>query len=151
MSINAADIKKLREKTGARVMDCKKALEEAKGDFKKAEKLVEEKGLKRAEKTKDREVKVGFIASYVHGNATVASMVKLLCETDFVAANDEFRSLGKSIAMQIASMNPKDKEELLKQEFIKDPSVTIEDLLKKLSGKIGEKMEIGEFTRYEIG
>lgn len=151
MSITTADIKKLREATGARIMDAKKALEEAKGDFDKAIKIVEEKGLARAEKTADRETKAGYVASYVHTNGMLASLVEMVCETDFVAQNDEFRALGRDIAMQVASMNPETVEELLDQEFIRDGSVTIAHLVKALSGKIGEKMEVRRFIRYEVG
>jgi len=96
------ELKNLREETGARVMDAKRALEEAKGDYAKAKKLVEEKGLARAEKTADRETKTGYVASYVHGNGQVASLVELVCETDFVAQNSEFRKLANEIAMQVA-------------------------------------------------
>lgn len=151
MAFSMTDLKKLREETGARVMDAKKALEEAKGNYTKAKKLVEEKGLARAEKTSDRETKAGYVASYVHNNGMVASLVELVCETDFVAQNDEFRQLAKEIAMQVASMNPANTKELLAQEFIRDGSMTIERLVKGLSGKIGEKIAIGRFTRYKIG
>lgn len=151
MSITTADIKKLREATGARIMDAKKALEEAKGDFDKATKIVEEKGLARAEKTADRETKAGYVAHYVHTNGMIAALVEMVCETDFVAQNDEFRTLGRDIAMQVASMNPETVEELLSQEFIRDGSVTIQHLVKALSGKIGEKMEVRRFVRYEVG
>ncbi len=151
MTVSVDKIKQLREETGARVLDCKKALEEANGDFKKAKEIVEQKGLARAEKKADRETKVGYIASYVHTNGTVASMVEILCETDFVAMNDEFRKMAKDIAMQVVAMNPQDVEELLSQEFIKDPSMTIEHYLKKMSGKIGEKFVLNRFVRYEVG
>src|SRR3972149_7279873 len=128
MAFSMKDLKKLREETGARVMDAKKALEEAKGNFAKAKQLVEEKGLARAEKTADRETKAGYVASYVHNNGQVASLVEMVCETDFVAQNEEFRALGRDIAMQVASMSPKDVKELLEQEFIRDDSQTIERL-----------------------
>lgn len=151
MSFSMSDLKKLREETGARVMDAKKALEEAKGNFAKAKQLVKEKGLARAEKTADRETRAGYIASYVHNNGQVASLVEMVCETDFVAQNEEFRALGRDIAMQVASMSPKDVKELLEQEFIRDDSQTIERLVKALSGKIGEKIVISRFVRYKIG
>lgn len=151
MSFSMDDLKKLREETGARVMDAKKALEEAKGDFAKAKKIVEEKGLARAEKTADRETKAGYIAHYIHTNGMIGSLVELVCETDFVAKNEEFQNLGREIAMQIASMNPADVKELLAQEFIRDSSVTVEHLIKALSGKIGEKMEVRRFVRFEVG
>lgn len=146
-----ADVKKLREKTGARIMDCKKALEEAKGDQKKAEKIVAVKGLARAEKSADRETKAGYVANYVHSDGMVACLVEVLCETDFVAQNGEFRTMAKNIAMQVVAMSPKNVKELLAQDNIKDANQTIEGTLKALSGKIGEKMTINRFVRYEIG
>ncbi|MFZ5437582.1 MAG: translation elongation factor Ts [Patescibacteria group bacterium] len=151
MAISMDEIKKLREETGARIMDCKKALEEAAGDYQKAIKIVEEKGLARAEKTADRETKAGYVASYVHNNGQVASLVEIVCETDFVAQNDEFRNMAREIAMHVTAMNPVDVTELLDQEFIRDASTTIAMMLKSLSGKIGEKMEIRRFVRYEVG
>ena len=144
-------IKKLRQETGARIMDCKKALEEAKGDLKLAKKYVQEKGLARAEKSTDREAGVGYIASYTHATGQIASLVELLCETDFVAANEEFRQLAKNLAMQVAAMNPQDKEELLKQDFIRESGQTVDMVIKALSGKIGEKIVLGRFMRFVVG
>lgn len=151
MVITTEEVKKLREATGARIMDCKKALEEANGDFNKALKLVEEKGLARAEKNSDRETKAGFIANYVHMTGMTAALVEVVCETDFVAKNQEFRDLAREMAMQVVAMSPEDVPALLEQEYIKDPSKTIGGMLKSLSGKIGEKMEVRRFVRYELG
>ncbi len=151
MPISAADIKKLREETGAGVMECKSVLTEAKGDYKKAMALIQERGLARAEKKADRETKEGVVASYVHANNRVAALVELQCETDFVARNEEFQTLARNIAMQVAAMNPADVKELLEQEYIKDASLTIDKLVKLLSGKIGEKMLIARFSRIELG
>ena len=151
MSVKASDIKKLREETGAGVMDCKKALTEASGDYKKAMELVKERGLAKAEKKADRETKEGYIASYVHATGKIGALVELQCETDFVARNEELRQLGKDIAMQVVAMKPADLDELLKQEFIKDPSVTIETLVKEKSGKLGEKLVLSRFQRLEVG
>jgi len=151
MPISMDEIKKLRKETGARIMDCKKALEESKGDYKKALEVVEEKGLARAEKNADRETKAGYVASYVHNNGQVASLVEIVCETDFVAKNDEFVTMARDIAMHVTAMNPENVKDLLEQEFIRDASVTIAMMLKSLSGKIGEKMVITRFVRYEIG
>jgi elongation factor Ts len=150
-SISMADIKKLREKTGAGVMDAKKALEESNGDMKKAEAWVKEKGMARAEKKSDRETKEGYIASYVHTTGKVAALVEIQCETDFVARNEEFRSMAQNVAMQVASMNPETVEELLAQDFIKDGSQTIDQLVKGLSGKIGERFVVSKFVRYQVG
>ncbi len=151
MSYTAADVKQLREETGAGMMDCKKALDEAGGDYAKARDLVRERGLAKAEKKADRETKEGYIASYVHATGKNAVMVELLCETDFVGRNEEFRALGRDIAMQVSAMAPETVEELLAQEFIKDGSQTIEQMLKALSGKIGEKLMVGRFVRYVVG
>lgn len=147
----AADIKKLREETGAGMLDCKKALEESSGDMDKAREWVKARGLAKAEKKADRETKEGYIASYVHMTGKIASLVEILCETDFVAMNDEFQAMAKDIAMQVASMDPESVEDLMSQDFVKDPSMTIEGLLKSLSGKIGEKFVINRFVRYQLG
>ncbi len=152
MAISMSDIKKLREETGAGVMDAKKALEESGGDFTKAKEWVKQKGLARAaKKAAEREAGEGIIASYVHANNRIGVLVELACETDFVAKNEEFQNLGKEVAMQVASMNPKDVDDLAKQQYIRDPKKLIGDLVKELSGKIGEKMEIKKFTRFEVG
>lgn len=150
MAISMDLIKKLREVTGARILDCQKALQEAEGDFDKAVSLVEARGLARAEKSQDRETKVGYIATYTHSTGMIATMVELLCETDFVAANDEFRQLARDIAMQVAAMGAENVEELLQQDFIKDPEKTVELVIKSLSGKIGEKMILSRFQRFAI-
>lgn len=145
------DIKKLRGETGAGMMDCKKALEEAKGKYEQAKEIVRQKGLARAEKKADRIAQEGYIGSYVHANNQVGALVEILCETDFVARNSEFQTMAKDVAMQVVAMRPKDVEELLSQEFIKDPSITVEELVKGLSGKIGERFVVNRFTRFEVG
>jgi elongation factor Ts len=147
----AADIKALREETGAGMMDCKKALEESNGDMEKAREWVRQRGLAKAEKKADRETKEGYVAVYSHNNNKIAAMVEILCETDFVARNPEFQEMARGVAMQVASMAPENVEELLKQEFIKNPDQTIEELVKSLSGKIGEKFVVNRFVRYSVG
>lgn len=151
MAFTAADVKTLREITGAGMMDCKKALDEAGGDMKKAEEIVKARGLAKAEKKADRETKEGYIASYVHTNAKVAALVEILCETDFVARNPEFQTMAREVAMQVVSMNPQTVDELLTQEYLRDPSITIQTLVKQLSGKIGEKFVVNRFVRYAVG
>ena len=151
MSVSMSDIKKLRELTGAGVMDAKKALVESDGDFEKAKEWVKKKGLARAEKKADRETTEGYIANYIHTTGKVAALVEIMCETDFVARNEEFRSMARDVAMQVASMNPENVAELLEMDFIKDPSTTIESMVKGLSGKIGEKMVVNRFVRYQVG
>ena len=145
------EIKKLREKTGAGVMDIKKALAEAKGDLKKAEQIIREKGLDKAKKKADRDVLSGLVYAYLHQTGKIGAMVEIACETDFVASNEEFKSLTKEIAMQVASMNPKNVEELLKQDYFRDTSKKVEDVLKELIGKVGENMKIVRFVRFELG
>ncbi len=144
------EIKKLREITGARILDCQKALQEANGDLDKAVAIVEAKGLARAEKSQDRETKVGYIATYTHNTGMVAAMVEMLCETDFVAKNEDFRQMTRDIAMQVAAMGAESVEDLLQQDSIKDPEKTVELVIKALSGKIGEKMTLSRFERFAI-
>lgn len=151
MSFSAQDVKDLREKTGAGIMDCKKSLEEANGDMKKAEELVKARGLAKAEKKADRETKEGFIGSYVHTTGKIGVLVELLCETDFVGRNEEFQNLARQIAMHVSVSEAKSVEELLKEESIRDASVTIGDMVKQLSGKIGEKLVLNRFVRYQVG
>jgi len=145
------EIKKLREKTGAGVMDVKKALAEAKGDVKKAEEILKAKGLDKAKKKADREVKSGLVYAYLHQTGRIGAMVEMACETDFVASNKEFKELTKEIAMQVASMNPKDVDELLKQDYFRDGSKKIKEVIDELVGKIGENMKVVRFVRYELG
>lgn len=151
MPISMDQIKQLRELTQARVMDCKKALEEANGNLDKAKQIVEAKGLARAEKKTDRETKAGFVAHYIHNNGLIGALVEIQCETDFVSANEDFRAMARDVAMQVVAMNPANVEELLAQDFIKDPEKTIEGLIKSVSGKIGENMVLARFVRFEVG
>lgn len=151
MAFTAQDVKNLREKTGAAIMDCKKALEEANGDMKKAEELVIARGLVKAEKKADRETKEGFIGSYIHSNGKIGVMVEMLCETDFVGRNEEFQKLAREIAMHLATSEATDVEELLQEEYIRDPGINIQHLVKQLSGKIGEKLVINRFVRFTVG
>lgn len=142
MTISLDQIKELREETGAGIMDVRKALTECEGDTKKAKEWLEKKGMKRAAEKSERVTEAGYVFSYVHFNGKVGSLVKLACETDFVAKTEDFQNLGKEIAMQVASMKPESVEELLKQDFLKDTSKTIEALIKLISGKTGENIKI---------
>ena len=150
MAISAQQIKELREKTQAGFADCKNALEESNGDMKKAEEILRKKGFEKAAKKSDRETGQGLVESYVHTTGKVGVLVSLLCETDFVARTDEFKSLAHEVAMQVAAMNPKDVPSLLKQEYIRDGSRTINDLVTETIAKLGENIQIGEFKRSEI-
>lgn len=148
--MNLEDIKKLREETGAGVMDAKNALEAANGDVSKAKEVLKAKGLERAEKKSEREIKAGRVFSYIHGAGKVGAIVKLGCETDFVAQNEEFEKLGNEVAMQVAAMNPESVEELSKQDYIRDSSKTIKDLLSEVISKTGENISISEISRLSI-
>ncbi|MBI5148031.1 MAG: translation elongation factor Ts [Parcubacteria group bacterium] len=147
--MTASDIQKLREATGAGVMDCKKAIEEAKGDFEKAIAVIHEKGLLKAVKKGERGTNAGVIESYIH-NERVGVMLELRCETDFVARVDDFKNLARQLAMQIAAMNPESAEALLAQPYIRDESLTIGDLISRAIAKIGENIKVGRFCRYEL-
>ena len=147
--MNIEDIKKLRESTGAGVMDAKKALEDANGDMEKAKELLRAKGMERAQKKSDREIKAGSIFTYMHGTK-VGSIVKIGCETDFVAKNAEFIKMGNEVAMHIAAMGPENVEELLEQDYVRNPSKKIKDLLTEVIAKTGENCIIAEFTRLTI-
>ncbi len=150
MAISAQQIKELREKTQAGFSDCKMALEESKGDMKKAEEILRKKGFEKAAKKSDRETGQGLVESYVHQTGKVGVLVSVLCETDFVARTDEFKHLAHEVAMQIAAMNPKDIEALLKQEYIRDGSKTINDLVTETIAKLGENIKISDFKRSAI-
>ncbi len=147
--MNIADIKKLRETTGAGVMDAKKALEESGGDLEKAKEYLKSKGIERAQKKAEREIKAGSIFSYIHGGK-VGALVKIGCETDFVAKNEEFVKIGNEIAMQVAAMGPENIEELLEQDYIRDSSKKIKDLVTDLISKTGENIVVAEISRLAI-
>ncbi len=144
-----ADIVKLREETGAGVMECKRALEEAKGDFAKAVQVIHAAGASRAEKKKERKTGAGLLYSYIHNNR-VGVLLEIRCETDFVAKSDPFQDLAKDVAFQIAAMGANDVSELLEQSFIKDESLKISDVVNQTLGKVGENIKIERFARFEI-
>ena len=188
-------IKNLREKTGAGIVGIKKALHEAGGDEEKAIVILRKRGQEKAGKIYERSAKEGVIASYVHSNGKVGAMVKLFCETDFVARNQEFKELAMNLAMHITASNPKylrpedmpaslvEKEKeiwiaqlesegkpkkvvkkalggkekkfreesaLLTQPFVKNPDITIGELIAEKVGKIGENIQVGDFSRFEL-
>jgi elongation factor Ts len=147
--MTANDVQKLREITGAGVMECKKALEDAGGDFDKAVSLINERGLVKAEKKAGRETGSGILETYIHNNR-VGVLLELRCETDFVARGELFRELAHNLVMHIAAMNPENIEELLKQPYIKDTDLTIDALIKGVVAKTGENIQVGKFCRYEL-
>lgn len=196
MDISADAVKKLREKTGVGLMDCKEALKSSNGDMEKAVDYLREKGLAKMQKRMGRVASEGTVASYIHTGGKVGSIVEVNCETDFVAKTDQFQEFVKDIAMQITASNPlyvkredvpqehierektiyrnqalesgkpekiidkiaEGKMEkfyqevcLTEQSFIKNPDVTIKDLLEELLVKTGEKIVINRFVRFQLG
>lgn len=143
-------VKKLREEMGLGIMEIKSAVEEADGDEKKAKEILKEKGFKKAKKKAERETHQGRIATYTHTTGKIGVMVELLCETDFVAKNEEFMTVARDICLQVAAMNPEKVEDLMEMEFIKDPGKKIKDLVTGLVAKFGENIKIGRFARFEI-
>jgi elongation factor Ts len=145
------DVKRLREETGAGVMDCKRALDEAKGNFEKAKGLIKERGLAKAKEKADREAKEGIVEAYVHAGGRIGAMVELSSETDFVARNPDFRGLAKEIAMQVAAMDPTNVDQLLEQPYIRDSSKTIGELVTRIAATTGENVRVKRFKRFELG
>lgn len=148
--ITNEQIKELREKTGISVAECKKALVEAQGDMQKALEVLGARAAASAAKKADRELGAGTVASYIHGQGAVGAMVLLASETDFVSKNEEFAALARDIAMHAAAMRPETKEELMQQQFIKDPSKTIADLISAATQKFGERVELTQFSCFAV-
>lgn len=161
-------LKELREKSGAGIMACRNAYAQANEDMAKALEILKEQNLYIAEKRKDRSTRQGLVESYIHGEGRIGAMVEINCETDFVARTKEFKELAHLVAMQVAAMDPKyistdvvpedtelagTKEEicLLTQACIKDPSVTIQDLVTEAIGRTGENIQISKIARFELG
>lgn len=148
--ITAEQIKRIREKTGYSIIECKNALEETDGNKEKALKILEKKGKEKADRKSERATKQGLVEAYVHTNGKIGVILEINCETDFVARNEKFKELAHDISMHIAAMNTQDLEELLSQPFIKDESKTIKDLITDAIAKLGENIKIGKFFRLEI-
>ena len=146
MNITAAMVKELRDKTGAGMMDCKKALTEAEGDMEKAVEALRQKGIASAEKKMGRIAAEGLVASYVDDK--VGAMVEVNCETDFVAKNEEFKEFTKNMAEMIATAKPKDVDELLTMTCPKCGKV-VADIVKEKIASIGEKITIRRFVVME--
>lgn len=166
MRVSTAAVKELRERTGAGIMDCKKALLETEGDIGKAAEVLNRHGLASARKKSDRIADQGIIEAYVHQGGQIAAMIEVNCETDFVARTDEFKELAHNLALQIAAMSPQfispdeippatdtDPQTacLLLQPFIKDPDKTIQDIITQTVAKVGENIKVRRFTRFELG
>lgn len=143
------DIVRLREETGAGVMDCKRALADAGGDYEKAKALIAERGLVKAEKKDARATGAGLVHAYVHFGR-VGVLLELRCETDFVARTDDFQNLAKELGMQIAAMDPESPAALLAQEYVKNPSMTVEGVVKSVVAKLGENIQVARFARFSL-
>ena len=177
MVITANQVKELREKSGAGIMECKRALEEVGGDMARAVDLLKQQGLAKAEKKVGRAASQGLIEPYIHGGGRIGAIVEVNCETDFVARTPEFRELAHDLAMQVAATSPRfvstddissdawpelEREHggreqatqsvvLLEQPFIKDPKLTIRDLIRERIAKLGENIIVRRFARFEVG
>jgi elongation factor Ts len=166
MAVSAETVKKLRDLTGAGMLDCKKALEETGGDLEKAKEILRQRGIAIAEKKAAQETRQGLVEAYIHADGRLGALVELNCQTDFVARTDGFRALAHDLAMQVAATNPQhiapeelpagsdgDPEELclLVQPFIRDPSRTIQDLINDTIAKTGENIRVRRFARFHLG
>lgn len=166
MQTTAAMVKELREKSGAGVMECRNALVEAGGDTARAEAILKEKGLARAEKKAGRITTQGIIDSYIHAGGRIGTMVELNTETDFVARTEEFKALAHELAMQIAALAPKyigdgdipsgvevnpPEDCLLQQPYIKDPGRTVQEVITETIAKVGENIKVRRFVRFVLG
>lgn len=166
MQVSTTTIKELREKTGAGIIDCKKALLKAEGNMEKAAEILNQHGLALARKKADRVADQGIIEAYIHQGGQIAALIEVNCETDFVARTDEFKELAHNLALQIAAMSPQfispedmpqetDTDPqiacLLLQPFIKDLNKTVQDIITETIAKVGENIKIRRFVRFELG
>lgn len=149
-TVKLQDIKKIRELTGAGVMEAKKALVEAKGDQDRAKALLSKWGMAKAAEREGKEAAEGLVYSYIHAGGRVGAMVMLKCETDFVARSSEFVNLAKELCLQIVSMDPKNVKELLGQAYIRNPKMKMEDLVREVAAKVKEKVEVSEIVRLSL-
>ncbi len=147
--VTASQVKDLREKTGAGMMDCKKVLTETDGDMEKAIELLRERGIAKAAKKSGRVAAEGLVEAYISEDGKVGAIVEVNAETDFVAKNDEFKNFVLSVAKQVVEKNPKDLDDLLSQESIDEAGKTVKDVLTDKIAKIGENMNIRRFARFE--
>jgi elongation factor Ts len=196
LTISPKDVSELRARTGAGMMDCKRALEEAGGDMDKASEILRKKGIAKAEKRSGRTASQGLVVSYIHHNQQVGVLLELNCETDFVARNEAFGQLARELALHVASadpigVNPEDvpaeliererriaeeqvaaekkpeqirtkivdgkikkfvaERTLLEQPFVKNDKITVGELIKEASGKLGETISVRRFARFQVG
>lgn len=163
MLVSREAIKALRDKTGAGVLECKKALLEAEGDLSYAIAILKERGLLLAEKKAERVTREGLIEAYVHTGGRLGALIEVNCETDFVARTEEFKQLAHDLAMQVAATAPRfisrdeapegeDPTEdcLLVQPFIKEPGKMVQDIIAEAKAKLGENIRVRRFARFEL-
>lgn len=150
-SVDFSKLKLLREKSGVSFSLCKKALEETGNDMAASQKLLTKWGADKLADKSGRSTSQGAIFSYVHHNKKIATLIEIQCETDFVANNEEFQKLGTDLAMQLASLPADTVEELLEQEYIRDPSKKMSDLFKETALKFGENMKVTRILRWTLG
>ncbi len=166
MKIPTEQVKELREQSGAGIMECRNALIETEGDMAKALQILKENSVFMAEKKKERTTLQGLIEAYVHAKGRIGALVEVNCETDFAANTDEFKELAHNLSMQVAAMNPKYISEedipegidiveakvdcLLIQPFIKDPDMTVQDIVNDTIAKVRENIQIKRFVRFSL-
>jgi len=166
MAVPAETVKKLRDLTGAGMLDCKKALEQTGGELERAKEILHQRGIAIAEKKATEETRQGLVEAYIHPDSRLGALVELNCQTDFVARTDGFQALAHDLAMQVAATDPQhiapeelpagsdgNPEELclLAQPFIRDPSRTIQDLINETIAKTGENIRVRRFARFHLG
>jgi elongation factor Ts len=165
--VTVDDVRRLREETGAGVMDSKRALDDAEGNFDRARELLRERGVAAAAKRSDRETQQGVVESYIHGEGRIGVLVEINCETDFVARTDDFRLLARDVALQVAAMNPsalapedvgddvpeseREQAALLTQAFVKNASQTVQQRVEETIASMGENIRVARFARFELG
>ena len=146
---NVSQIKQLREETGVSISECKKALEEAKGEVKKAKEILKKSGQNFAQRKVDRQTKAGIIESYIHSGKKAGAMIEINCESDFVARSEDFQKLAHELCLQIVAISSEEIP-LLEQPWIRDETKTIKDLINEYIAKFGENIVVKRFTRYEL-
>lgn len=166
MELQLSDIKQLRELTSAGIMDCKSALIEANGNIEEAKTILHEKGVASVAKKSSRATQEGLVASYIHSGGRIGAIIEVNCETDFVARTDDFKTLAHNLAMQVAAMSPEfvyldegsggnqnhnEDSYLVEQDFIKDQSLKIKDVVNEVAARVGENIRIKRFSRFSIG
>ncbi len=166
MKISTDRVKELREQSGAGIMECRNALLETEGNIEKALQILKQQSLFKAEKKRKRSTSQGLIEAYIHSGGRIGAMVEVNCETDFAAHTDELKELAHHLAMQVTAMSPQfiSREEvpegvdveaqaacLLLQPYIKNPNMTVQDIIDETIAKVGENIKVGRFARFEIG